>query len=52
MAKKIGLSDEQTKAAIDLMTFIREQNVDSAEMDTNIEWKQSMVNSYEIVFIL
>lgn len=42
-AKKIGLNDEQTTAVVDLMQFIQDHDIDSAEMDTNTEWKESMV---------
>ena len=48
IAKKLGWDDKQTAAVIDLMQFIQEHDIESAEMDTNTEWKQSMVtqNTY------
>ncbi|XP_031636423.1 uncharacterized protein LOC116349225 [Contarinia nasturtii] len=44
IAKKLGWNDNQTSAAIDLMQFIQYSEVASAEMDTNTEWKQSMLD--------
>lgn len=43
VAKKIGWDDEQTAAVVDLMHFIQEHDIESGEMDTNTEWRQSMV---------
>lgn len=42
-ATKIGLDDEQKTAVVELMQFIRDQDLSSAEMDTNTEWKHNMV---------
>lgn len=46
MAKTNGLVDDQMSAAMELMVFIQEEDIDSAEMDTNTEWKKTMVNLY------
>lgn len=43
IAKKIGWDAEQTAAVVDLMQFIQEHDIASGEMDTNTEWKESMV---------
>lgn len=43
-AKKLDMSDDQTAAAIDLMQFIIDRDSTSAEMDTNEEWRKTMIN--------
>lgn len=44
-AKNLGWDDEQTTAVVNLMQFIQEHDIASAEMDTNTEWKESMVKN-------
>jgi len=43
-AKKLDWDDKQTAAVVNLMQFIQEHDIESAEMDTNTEWKQSMLD--------
>lgn len=45
VAKKIGFNDEQTTAVVNLMHFIQDRDIASAEMDTDEEWETTMVNS-------
>lgn len=50
MAKELKtLDDFQKEAAVEVMTFIQEKDIDSAEMETNTEWKLLMVNKFKIL---
>lgn len=52
MGKKIGLLPRQIRGAIDVMTFIQNNDIDSAELDTNAELKTEMVKFHsENIFI-
>lgn len=37
------MDDDQTKAAVDLMKFLKDDDTSSAEMKTKTEYKDSMV---------